>query len=407
MGRLLDDALSRLRDEAGVDRLSYFHCDHFEPWRWGDGRSGVDQQNIDDVIAYAEAMREIPYARRLTLFMKSPIGASLPGRFRGKRLPGDEIEFPPMRPNKREMIAPAMRAIVDSGHELQVHIHHERFTRNEWYSTSPDRPENEMFREFLTERSTPQMDESRFNLYIRMTLELFRLTSGLPFRRWMFVHGMWSLNGSDRDYCCIDNEIAVLQRHGCVGDFTFPAPREHCNPSLAAPYLCRAVVAPKGYDHPDAEMVVAEGQKAGGRFFVWSTRVSTNYCSLDTVSDSFARLAEDPEHWALRLLDGAVLRDGAAHIKTHAHSMMPAYFADRAAPVYPHSHPAVRRMFERLMEAAARAGVGFELSTAEEIYNRFVIPDRPPRLVRRRRRARGAEETAAAVLEADEPAELG
>ena len=112
MGRVLDDALSRLRDEAGVDRLSYFHCDHFEPWRWGDGRSGVDQQNIDDVIAYAEAMREIPYARRLTLFMKSPIGASLPGRFRGKRLPGDEIEFPPMRPNKREMIAPAMRAIV-------------------------------------------------------------------------------------------------------------------------------------------------------------------------------------------------------------------------------------------------------------------------------------------------------
>jgi hypothetical protein len=342
--------------------------------------------------------------------MKSPIGASLPGRFRGKRLPGDEIEFPPMRPNKREMIAPAMRAIVDSGHELQVHIHHERFTRNEWYSTSPDRPENEMFREFLTERSTPQMDTNRLDLYLRMTLEVFRLTSGLPFRRWMFVHGMWSLNGSDRNYCCVDNEISILQRHGCVGDFTFPAPREHCNPSLSAPYLCRAQPVAKGYDHPDAEMVVAEGQKASRRFFVWSTRVSTNYCSLDTVSDSFVRLAEDTENWALRLLDGAVVCDGALHIKTHAHSMMPAYFVDPAAPVYPHSHPAVRRMFEGLMEAAARAGLDFELSTAEEIYNRFVTPDRrlkplPGR--RRRRRARGAEEPAAAVLEADEPAELG
>lgn len=408
MSTSLDDALARLRDEAGVDRLSYFHCDHFEPWRWGDGRTGVDQQNIDDVIAYAEAMREIPYARRLTLFMKSPIGASLPGRFRAKSVTDDEIEFTPLRPQKREMVAPAMRAIIDNGHELQVHIHHERFTRNDWYSTAPDRPENAMFRDFLTNRTTPKKDEDRLSLYIRMTLELFRKTSGLPFDRWMFVHGMWSLNGSDRDYCCVDNEIAILQQHGCLGDFTFPAPRDHCNPGIAEPYLCKAVAAPKGYDHPAAGMQVAAGQPADGRFFIWSTAVSTNYCSLDTVSGSFVKLAEDPVGWAVNLLTGAVVRDGAAHIKTHAHSMMPAYFANPAAPVYPHSNPAVRAMFDKLMDAASRAGIGFELSTANEIYDRFVTadPPRPPRRKRGRYRVRPAAPDLEPT-EATEAAELG
>jgi hypothetical protein len=397
MTAALDDAFARLRDEAGVDRLSYFHCDHFEPWRWGDGRDGVDQQNADDVIHFAHAMRDIPYARRLTLFMKSPIGASLPGRWRGESVPGDEIEFSQLRPQRRAILAPAMRAIVECGHELQIHIHHERFTRNDWYSTSPDRPENKLFREFLTERSTPAMDAARLDLYIKMTLALFRLTSGQPLRQWMFVHGMWSLNGSDRHFCCIDDEIAILQKHGCVGDFTFPAPREHCNPGEATPYLCRPVDAPKGYDHPDAAAVAAQGQQADGRFFLWSTDVSTNVCSLDTVSSSYAELSADPAAWALGLIRGAVVRDGAVHVKTHAHSMMPVYFDGLPAPAYPHADPAIRRMFDHLIDATERAGLTFELSTADEVYRRFVTPDPLPAPLKPRPRGRGRKPAPAAA----------
>ncbi|MFW2830491.1 hypothetical protein [Sphingomonas sp. ID0503] len=372
MTSTLDDMLSRLRDEAGVTRISYFHCDHFEPWRWGNGRNGLDRGNTDDVLRFVEAMKAFPYARRLTLFMKSPLTASPQPRPGSRGLPGDEIYIPRLRRPQHRFLREALRAIVDGGHELQVHIHHERFTRNDWYSTSPERPENEPFRDFLTHRSTPEMDEARFELYLGLTLRLFRALSKQRLRRWMFVHGMWSLNGSDRDYCCIDREIEILQKFGCVGDFTFPAPRTHCNPAQEAPYLCNPVAAPKGYDDPLAAPEKAVGQKARRRFFIWSSQLSSALCSLDTVGGRFDELSNDPAGWAQGLIDGAVVRDGAVHVKTHAHSMMPIYFDGLPTPAYPHAHPAIQAMFGHLMDSAARTGLSFELDTAGSIYRRFV-----------------------------------
>src|SRR5581483_7834420 len=57
--------------ERGVDRLVYFHCDHFEPWSQVNHRPIADQANVRDVVAFADLCSRIDYARRLTLFYKT------------------------------------------------------------------------------------------------------------------------------------------------------------------------------------------------------------------------------------------------------------------------------------------------------------------------------------------------
>jgi len=48
-----------------------------------------------------------------------------------------------------------------------------------------------------------------------------------------FIHGNWSLNNSrGAEFCGVDDEIALLKRAGCYGDFTFPALHSIAQPSL-------------------------------------------------------------------------------------------------------------------------------------------------------------------------------
>ena len=46
-----------------------------------------------------------------------------------------------------------------------------------------------------------------------------------------FIHGNWSLNnGRGTEFCGVDNEIELLKRAGCYGDFTFPALHTYAQP---------------------------------------------------------------------------------------------------------------------------------------------------------------------------------
>src|SRR5712692_2229062 len=57
--------------ERGVDRLVYFHCDHFEPWSQVNDRQYADPHNIEDVAAFADQCSRIDFARKLTLFYRA------------------------------------------------------------------------------------------------------------------------------------------------------------------------------------------------------------------------------------------------------------------------------------------------------------------------------------------------
>ena len=67
--------------------------------------------------------------------------------------------------------------------------------------------------------------------------------------RWTFIHGNWSLDGSIPGKCGVPDEIAIMQRHGCYADFTFPAPGTVGQPStINRIYYIEETPAAKSYD---------------------------------------------------------------------------------------------------------------------------------------------------------------
>ena len=91
-------------------------------------------------------------------------------------------------------------------------------------------------------------------------------------RQWFFVHGLWALQGSDENVCRISDEIGILMREGCKGDFTFPAGRVTLYPKIEIPYFCDAIDRIRGYDgspSSNPEAALNNAQAAQNKFFVW------------------------------------------------------------------------------------------------------------------------------------------
>jgi hypothetical protein len=64
-----------------------------------------------------------------------------------------------------------------------------------------------------------------------------------------FIHGNWSLDNSCGDASCgVDNEIELLQKAGCYGDFTFPALHSKAQPPIInSIYYCKDDGKPASY----------------------------------------------------------------------------------------------------------------------------------------------------------------
>ena len=71
---------------------------------------------------------------------------------------------------------------------------------------------------------------------------------------WGFIHGNWALANSrsdgNRNYCGVNNEIALLQQEGCYADFTFPAWTHMAQPRTTncIYYAASDATRPKSYD---------------------------------------------------------------------------------------------------------------------------------------------------------------
>ena len=81
---------------------------------------------------------------------------------------------------------------------------------------------------------------------------LSRWPDGRP--AWGFIHGNWALANSrcdgGRNYCGVNNEIAILKELGCYADFTFPAWKHTAQPrQINSIYYGRSGSdKPKSYD---------------------------------------------------------------------------------------------------------------------------------------------------------------
>ena len=348
--------------QRGARRLVMFHCDHFEPWR--NKPRTIGPENAELIARFAEVTEALPHARKLTLFYRphvKPIDAPRKG---GQFVEGDPLGFVPLRPVDLDITTPAIRRLVSAGHEIQLHIHHERVTRNTRYAPHTKWADH-------VETCGDTADSARYELLVRLSVEAARAETGLPFNQWLHVHGNWALAASDPRVCNVRDELAILHRHGCAGDFTFLGePHDvFCLPGYDSPTLIRPVVGEKAYDLPEADPVPAWGaglEGAAERLFIWSTAEGREAHSLDYTSMPVLLRREDPAAWAAELASKAVLLGDTLYVGTYAHSMSAAH-GSHEDMVFPHEQPQVRKMLETLIEGAERAGLTVMLRTASEV----------------------------------------
>lgn len=372
---LVQDLADRLR-RMGVATVVYFHTDHFEPWRGIDDRvPPVGPGIVDTVYDFCRATERIDFARRLTLCYKPHLNYAL--RRDGDLVradPDDLVGFLPRSEAEERFGREAMQEVVgSSGHDVQLHIHHEFYTANQGH-TDPEAIA------WFAGRLGRSLDGRRLELAIRLNREIIARETGRNPQRWFFVHGQWALNASDHSSCEITNEIDILLRHGCRGDFTFPAGRAHVNPRIKVPYLCRPFDAAKGYDCREAEPEIACGNAAAAaeKFFIWASPANSLQCSLDYMSESNRRHLENTEKAATALIDNAYTAEGRLYIKTHAHSMHSYYFEHARSAVIPHQYPATQTFLSVIFDAAAAAGVEVQFLTAPEVYDLLIAAKAKP-----------------------------
>src|SRR5262245_5810725 len=333
-----------------VARLVYFHCDHFEPWQTFGGRDALDERHSEHIRMFADDLKRIDYARKLTLFYKPNINfaydrdreliRAVDDDFVGF-LPRSEDEVAAARLNMKYLAA-------NSNHELQIHIHHEGYT----YNTSHTLPD---VIEFYKSPHARELDGQRLLLAIKLAKDAIRKETDVEFDSWYFVHGHWALSAADDDSCTITNELELLMRAGCRGDFTFPAGRTHVNPRLEVPYFCRAIQAERAYDLQEADPEFAYGNKGAARskFFVWASQMKHNRASIDYFSSWVRQNLEQPEEWARDIINQSFAVDSTLFFKTHCHSMFPYYREAKRVPVFPHAHPGIQTLFSMVFDAAA------------------------------------------------------
>ncbi len=353
------DGAGEILASRGAKKFVHFHTDHWEPFtgnwlKWGD----ESEENSNSILRFMEETAENPFFDRMTLFYNHPLRtvtnlSPIDGS-------GELIQFEPQRPKGWERYVYAIRKCAqETNHEFQVHIHHEGVTSGDFFKFS--------HLEWPKGNTTPDLDSSRLDAMICMSLEELRRITGQDFLNWHFIHGLWALNASDCAVCNVSDEIEILMKHGCVGDFSMPAGRRIVDSKIKFPHTVLPTNRPKGYDLPEAEpRKIGEKQGSAKRFLIWNQDIPFTHCTIDHYGSKLIERALDDvqgttETWA----QGSPIIGEVAFLKTHAHSMNRIYWADGADRTY--SSPKVLAIFDSMKESCERAGLDYEKWTVSEV----------------------------------------
>jgi SAM-dependent methyltransferase len=359
--------ISDLADVArrrGVRRILYFHTDHFEPWSLG-----ITDDTVRAMDQFRELSRKSPYGCKQSLFYLTHNAHTLRDGDDPTVVgpPGDRVGFhnhAHQSPETRKRMIDAIRPLVtEDGHEMHLHVHHERWTMNTLQTDSS-------VWHWVQEHSSPEQDEARFSAFIGVALDTIAQEVGFPLDRWAFVHGNWALNGSDDEICRIDAEMDLLMRAGCYGDFTFPAGRAHCDPAMERPFTCLPIHVAKGYSEAQSEPIGIDfGSKAFAdeRFFIWNSRIKAGNSSIDWYYEPNLEKFRHQDQLVGSWLDESVVFGDTLFLKTHAHSVNYRYELWRDDRPIPHTHPAVVGAFDHLMRVCDDAKIEFRPHSANEI----------------------------------------
>ena len=354
--------LSDIISSRGIEKIYYFHTDHFEPWS-----KNIQDDSCRAVERFYSQTKKNKFGRKQSLFYLAYMPATLKNSkpFNGFALEGDEIVFL----NRDKAIVDKAKNVLapleaEGEHKFEMHIHHERWTQNSGLY-------DPILNGWLNDFSSAELDSARLNLAIQVAKKFMSYELGREFDSWAFVHGNWALNASDRSICTVNDELKILMDNGCWGDFTFPAGRMHCDPKiLEEPYFCDPICGEKSYDsHLSNPLPVGlkQSESDDNRFFIWNSKIKHNRCSLDYYSESNRALFKNPELVIESWLRDSYVNNKALFIKTHAHSLKWEYEMHKIDSVIPHSYPDVVKIFDVLERVADLANVPIEQILVDEV----------------------------------------
>ena len=352
--------LAYLLEQREIRKVCYFHTDHFEPWS-----KGVNSDSVRGVEAFSKQSRKSRFSQNSNLFYHAYFPFRLDKSVVLNSGTGAEaIRLGERSKDVNQICSEAMTTLNHhSQHEFHIHIHHEKWTRN----TSDF---GEVSR-WVNAHSTAEEDSRRLDAAIPRIKAIVERDIGDSLDQWAFVHGNWALNASDPSICCIEDEIPLLMKHGCFGDFTFPAGRGRCDPTiLLEPYTCLPVTGVKAYDaEASSPIAVGLGTSAfdEGRFFIWNSRLKADFSSLDYYSERNRKYFSDGESFVHSWLENAVVIDRVLYIKTHAHSLKWEYEIGLSENVIPHLYPPVKGIFDVLEKACELSQIELEVCTVNQI----------------------------------------
>lgn len=348
-----------------VDHVIYMHADHFEPY-------AKDLAICDERLKiWTNDLKKLKIKPSLFVFPSLLM----------KYIDGKITSEPS---STTLMIVSYLKAMEENGADINLHIHHERWTT----SSVTVEPWITLLREKKV--TDDQMLESHI-IDVKELLEKAKIDMS----SWGFVHGMWGLNASDRKVCNIENELLILRRFGCFGDFTFPAGRPHCNPQMSGIFSAPLKAGVKVYN---VGLELKKGQnylQKHDKFLIFYPTKSYFYVSIDglllnqgksayyygsTINPYMYRkdghtiatsCPEDSLEIIQEWLLSSMIIDKTLIIKTHAHSMVNVFWdfggeVKNQSPLFQANH--IERM-DMLESAMAERNIGLHYLTARELYD--------------------------------------
>lgn len=323
----MSNILGEIAARRGFNRIVHVHCDHFEP------ELAVHKglYNPRRLKTYLLSMRP---ARPSLFFMpsfcvllnhdaKTEVVAS------SKFDPVVFCEF-----SGSQKVQQCLEVGFHAGADIHVHLHHELWTQNQCvgqklFPRPQERLEDKLkkrLRQWILSSSNAFLDGERFSMALDLYTRWFSRVLGDEFsRNWCFVHGCWALQASDPTICTIRDEIRRLMASGCRGDFSFPAGRRHCDPTMARPFTVTPSDGEKAYDTQRCQPVAWHGERvASNLFLIWNAGRKAWWPSLDYKADHVKSACTLERVMAHLDIDAPVF-DNTCFLKTHAHSMDAAY----------------------------------------------------------------------------------
>jgi hypothetical protein len=309
--------LKKLKSSRGIKKVVHVHSDHFEPFMSAQRMGKEDELNF-----FFNKMKENPWSEKMSLNYIFPLGRTVVGKERNnsEHFGAENDKFLFYLNKNDDYLYKFFDIINKNNMDMQLHIHHERFTKNDFYENRPVEPGNESVFNFISKESTHDLDSKRFEFTVKLYKDMFLKYGGIEKDKWTFVHGCWALNGSDPEICKISDEIEILHRNGCVADFSFPAGRSHCNPKLfSSPTIVKPANMIRSYDCKENILMEWDGNKVSEGFLVWASENSASIYSLDFYGKKTSDLIS-PDKRVIRWFKHSPIINNTLYIKTHSHS---------------------------------------------------------------------------------------